>query len=213
MPTRSTLSKQTRQNWLIDAFLLISAVIAALSGIYFLFLPNAGFQGGRNPFYDLVILFTRHTWSDIHTWGGLAMIAVAVIHIPLHWAWIVSMTKKIAAELFANSAPMNLRGRFNLYINITIASAFLLTAVSGIYFWLVPEAAHGAAAASASTFIFSNITWDLIHTWAGIILIAAAILHFAIHWKWVTKVTRSVISTPLSPAQTVTSTNLERQSR
>jgi hypothetical protein len=42
--------------------------------------------------------------------------------------------------------------------------------------------------------LFSRSTWDLIHTWAGVILIAAAVLHFAIHWKWVCKVTRSLFN-------------------
>jgi hypothetical protein len=31
------------------AALIISAVAAAFSGIYFLFLPTGGYQGGRNP--------------------------------------------------------------------------------------------------------------------------------------------------------------------
>jgi hypothetical protein len=46
--------------------------------------------------------------------------------------------------------------------------------------------------------LFSRSTWDLIHTWAGVTLIAAAVVHFAIHWKWVTKVTRSLVVGRLS---------------
>lgn len=213
MPNKYTVSKHTRQNWLIDAGLLISAVIASLSGIYFLLFPNAGYQGGRNPFYDLVILFTRHTWGDIHAWSGLTMVAAAAIHIPWHWHWIASMAKKIAAVISGKAAPMNRRGRFNLYLNLTVGASFLLTAISGIYFWLVPEAAHGSSA-SVTAFLFTNLTWDLIHTWSGILLIAAAVLHFAIHWKWVTKITRSIFTPQnLSAGQTKRSINTESQAR
>ena len=61
------VSKQTKNNWLLDAGLFISAVLAALSGIYFLYLPVAGFQGGRNPMYGITILFTRDGWDALHT--------------------------------------------------------------------------------------------------------------------------------------------------
>ena len=39
MPKRATMSKQTRNNWLIDAALFVGAVLAATSGIYYLFVP------------------------------------------------------------------------------------------------------------------------------------------------------------------------------
>jgi hypothetical protein len=48
-----TVSKQTQKNWWIDAALFISALIAAFSGIYFLLLPTGGYQGGRNPLYEI----------------------------------------------------------------------------------------------------------------------------------------------------------------
>ncbi len=56
---KGTVSKQTRNNWLIDAAVFIGAVVAAITGIYFLFLPSGGYQGGRNPMYGVTILFER----------------------------------------------------------------------------------------------------------------------------------------------------------
>jgi hypothetical protein len=50
--SKQLVSKQTQKNWWIDAALFSSAVVAALSGIYFLYLPSGGFQGGRNPLYN-----------------------------------------------------------------------------------------------------------------------------------------------------------------
>jgi hypothetical protein len=29
----------------------------------------------------------------------------------------------------------------------------------------------------------------MIHTWSGVVLITAAVVHFAIHWRWVKNVT------------------------
>jgi len=184
------LSTQTRNNWLIDAGLALSAVTAMISGIYFLYLPVGGYQGGRNPMYGVHILFERHTWNDLHTWGGVLMIAIAAIHLALHWSWVTNMTRRTWKELTGKCGCMNTRGRWNLILNTVVAISFLLTAVSGLYFLFFP----GGRGLTTPTMIFTPAVWDLIHTWAGVTLISAAVLHFAIHWKWVTKVTGKVIA-------------------
>jgi hypothetical protein len=195
------VSKQTRNNWWVDIFLLSSAITSALSGIYFLFLPTGGYKGGANPFYNIQILFTRTTWEDLHDWAGVIMIVVAALHIPLHWSWFVSMTKRMIKELKGTSEKMSSKGRFNLYLNLTVALSFLITALSGLYFFLVPGASHGSGAADP-LWLFNRTTWDLIHTWSSVVLISAATLHFAIHWKWVTKVTTKIINRFLGNHQT-----------
>lgn len=189
MGKTGTISKQTRNNWLIDAGLFTSAVLTALSGIYFLFLPRGGYQGGRNPWYDVTILFTRHTWDDIHTWAGLAMILIVVIHLTLHWSWVLGMARRMGRELSGKVGPMNARGRFNLALNLFVALCFLSCALSGIYFLFFP----GGRGLSDPGILFSPLTWDLLHTWSAILLIIAVVLHFAIHWKWVVKVTRNFL--------------------
>jgi len=182
------VSTQTRNNYFIDSFLFTGGIIAALSGVYFLFLPVAGYQGGRNPMYGITILFDRHTWGDIHVWATVAIIILAAIHIPLHWKWIVSMTRR-AFKLITGKSKMNAYATFNLGVNILIGLSALISGLSGLYFLLVPGAAH-ASIAPDPMWLFSRITWDLIHTWSGVIVIAAATLHFYIHWKWAFKVTR-----------------------
>lgn len=201
MSTYKSLSKPTRNNWLLDTTLFISAVIATLSGIYFLYLPIGGYQGGRNPAYDMIILFTRHTWDDLHTWSGVAMILIVAIHLSLHWHWVVNMTRRMLKEIFSRNRTLNSRGRLNLGINITIGLGFVVTAVSGIFFLFVP----GGRSAADPLFLFSRQTWDILHTWGGVVLILAAVIHFAIHWNWVVKVTRGIFSsTQRSPRQVQT---------
>lgn len=185
MSTQTTLS-YTQKNWWIDTALFGSAIAVTLSGIYFLFLPSGGYQGGRNPLYNVQILFARQTWDDLHTWGGVAMIVAAIVHLAIHWPWVVSMARRTWNEMTGKRAGLNWRGRFNLIINASVALSFALTALSGIYFLFVP----GGRWAADPMLLFPRTTWDLIHTWAGAALIASAVIHFAIHWKWVTKVTR-----------------------
>jgi hypothetical protein len=187
---RNGVSAHTRNNWLIDAGLAASALVAMISGIYFLYLPVGGYRGGRNPLYGLVILFERHTWDDLHTWAGIAMIAIAAIHLTVHWSWVANITKRTWNELIGKSGHMNSHGRYNLVLNLVVGISFLLTGISGIYFLFFP----GGQNTSAPLLVLSRTAWDLIHTWAGTTLILAALLHFAIHWKWVTKVTRSIFN-------------------
>ncbi len=194
MMKTSPVSPQTRNNWLLDASLFVSGLLVLLSGIYFLYLPTNGYAGGRNPTYNLKLLFDRHTWDDLHAWGGAAMVLVAAVHLALHWPWVVNMSRRAWKELTGQSGCMNWRGRWNLILNAVVALAFLASAVSGLYFLFFP-AGHGTA--SSAYILFTSYTWDLIHTWSGVIFSLAAILHFSIHWKWVTKVTRKLAGQPL----------------
>ena len=185
-PTKKRVfSVQTRNNMTLDMLMLISGLISILSGIYFLFLPVGGFQGGRNPFYGLIIFFERHTWSDIHIWSSVVIMALVALHIPIHWDWIAKMTKAGIRSIFGKS-KLNNNSKFNLAINILIGISGLICGLSGLYFLLIPE--FLGLAAVSSVWIFTPVVWDLIHAWSGVVMTAAAILHFGIHWKWVVKV-------------------------
>jgi len=188
MANRRVVSTQTRNNLIVDILLFTGGVLTALSGIYFVFLPVGGYQGGRNPMYGIVILFTRHTWGDIHIWAGVAIIALAALHIPLHWKWIVSMTGR-AVRIALGKGKMNNSGKFNLGVNMLIGLSALISGLSGLYFLLIPGASHSSIIPDPML-LFSRTTWDLIHTWSGIVMIAAALMHHYIHWKWAFKVTR-----------------------
>lgn len=185
MKTSNQVSTQTRNNWLIDAGLLTAGIAVALSSIYFLFLPTGGYQGGRNPYYSIQILFERHTWDDLHTWAGVALIALAAIHLTVHWSWVVNMTRRTINELIGRCGCMNSRGRWNFILNAVVALSFVLAAISSLYFLFFP----GGRSQPDPMFLLSRNAWDVLHTWAGVTWIIATVIHFAIHWKWVTKVT------------------------
>lgn len=187
------VSNQTRRNWWVDLLLFLSGVVSFLSGIYFLFLPSGGYKGGTNPFYNIRILFLRATWEDIHAWGGLAMIVIAALHIPLHWAWFVNLYRRILKSIQGKSEKMGARGRYNLWVNLTLALSGITVGLTGLYFFFIPGAAKDSGLPDPM-WLFNRTTWDLVHTWAFVLMIAAAILHFAIHWKWITKVTTKILN-------------------
>jgi hypothetical protein len=63
--------------------------------------------------------------------------------------------------------------------------------VTGIYLLFVPGGPQSAL--YDPMILFGRTTWDLIHTWSGVILGIAGLIHFAIHWKWVIKVSRKIL--------------------
>jgi hypothetical protein len=191
-----------RNKWLLFAVVFLSGLVAALSGIYFLFVPSGGYQGGRNPWYGVTVLFSRHTWEDLHTWGGVLMIVVAVVHFVIHWRWVKVMSKRTVEALFSRETRLAKGPRLNVAINLVVAVSFLLTAVSGIYFLFAPSGGFqgGRNIGWDPMFLFSRTTWDLIHTWAGVVFIGAAVVHFWIHWRWIknttTRLFRSLLPQP-----------------
>ncbi len=74
---------------------------------------------------------------------------------------------------------LNKHSQFNLFINVLIGISGLICGLSGLYFLFLP---------AKPFLIFTPLVLDLIHTWSGVVMTAAGILHFGIHWKWVVKV-------------------------
>ncbi len=185
------MSTQTRANWLIDAAVFIGGILAGLSGIYFLFLPSGGYQGGRNPMYGITLLFERHAWSDIHLWGGVLLIVAIVVHFAIHWDWVKRMSRRTVRAMLGRNGKLSRGSKFNVAIDALAALSFLICAVTGIYFLFAPSGGYqgGANLGWDPGFLFSRTTWDLIHTWSGVVLSAAVVVHFAIHWRWVKNVT------------------------
>lgn len=79
-------------NYIVDAISFITFLIVAISGvaIYF-FMPQGVRQGGQQELLGI----TKNTWSEIHNILGLIFVILAIIHLILHWQWIIVMTKNI----------------------------------------------------------------------------------------------------------------------
>lgn len=188
MRRKSNLTPKLRQNWWIDAVLGISALIAILSSIYFLIYPDGGYQGGRNPYYDIRLIFDRHTWDLLHTWSGVLMIMAALLHIVIHWGWITGTVTRTWQVINGKRNSFGARLTYNIVLDASIAIGFLICAISSIVFLIYPDGGP-----SAQTILISRNSWDLLHTWSGVVMTIAAILHFSLHWKWVVNITGKLI--------------------
>lgn len=83
---------KAKLNYLVDFLLFISFFITAATGlVLFFFIPSGVRQGGYQTFIGIM----KATWTDTHNYAGLAMIILSLIHLILHWNWIVCMTKNL----------------------------------------------------------------------------------------------------------------------
>jgi len=189
------VSDKTLRTWLIDLVGFVSGLLSILSGVYFLFLPSGGYQGGRNPSYGITILFSRHTWEGLHTWSSVLMITAIAIHFALHWAWVRMSSRRVANHLTRKRPLASSFVRFNIAINALLGISFLICALSGVYFLLAPTGGlqGGANLSWDPGFLFSRTTWDLIHTWSGVAMSVSVVVHLAIHWRWVSRVTTLLV--------------------
>jgi hypothetical protein len=119
------------------------------------------------------------------------MIAAAVLHFAIHWRWVKVMSKRTVKALLSRETRLAKGSQLNVAINVVLAVSFLLTAVSGIYFLFALSGGFqdGGNAGWDPMFLFSRTTWDLIHTWTGVVFIGTAVVHFWIHWRWIKTMT------------------------
>ena len=63
-----------------------------------------GLSGGLGnlTFWEL----SKHTWIDIHDWVAVALVALVVIHVILHWKWTVRMAKSLFRGAPKRLAPV-----------------------------------------------------------------------------------------------------------
>lgn len=117
--------------------------------------------------------FTGITW---HEWVSLALAGVAVVHLVLHWQWVVA----VATNIFKKATWPS---RLSFLLNFFLFVAFTLVVYSGI-------AISEAAMPFLGIGMLENRAWRFLHhTFSNISLIIIAV-HVAIHWQWIVNLFR-----------------------
>jgi len=92
---------------------LINIIIDLIATLLFLGMIATGYllrfplPPGSNKSYVLWGL-SRHQWGDIHFWISLGLLLVMLVHVALHWNWIVTVIGK-RCGLVKNKPPSLLR--------------------------------------------------------------------------------------------------------
>jgi len=78
---------------------LLGLLEVASGFVLWLVLPRgSGYMGGRGLASEANLLWSRDTWLALHIWVGVALVIMVVIHLVLHWRWIVLVTRRLGLE-------------------------------------------------------------------------------------------------------------------
>jgi len=104
---KGTAVTKAKLNLIIDA--LMALLLAAIAGLGFLInwvlIPGEqrpAVYGSRPDLYWLG--WDRHQWGDVHLVLGIALLALTVLHVALHWSQVVGIWRRMVGSRVARVA-------------------------------------------------------------------------------------------------------------
>jgi hypothetical protein len=190
-------------NYTMD-FLLLYGFLSIIISSYILWfiLPMGQGMGGNKmcpnrltgygPIGNDTFVFgwPRYMWVDIHSWISIAVICLILIHLILHWRWLIETMKRFKDYILKQQKAV-------LERYIAALTLFVLTAfevLSGCVLWLIlPRGGgnmHPTQLGIGRTFwgLQRNVWVDL-HAWVAVLMVAIIVVHVVIHWRWIVNVT------------------------
>jgi Domain of unknown function (DUF4405) len=147
-PSRRRILARTRLDFWLDALLLVAFTLAY----------SLGFTG-----------------IATHEWLGIGLGVVLLVHVTLHWDWVVRTTVKLLRP--------GGRERFIWLVNLLLLVSMTLCIASGI---LISEVAlpYLGITPPASSF------WRQMHDTTATITLILVPVHAALRWRWIVGMVR-----------------------
>jgi hypothetical protein len=134
-------------------------------------------------FAFLVAFEPALTGIAIHEWLSLALAAALLVHLVLHWDWVIKVTIQFFRKLFHSS-------RLNYLVDTILLIAMVVLMLSGILISRSVLAILGIQ-------LLASPAWRFLHSASADITLIMVGLHFALHWKWVVNTCNRYIFRPL----------------
>lgn len=123
------------------------------------------------------------TGLTIHEWLGIGLGVAIIVHLLLHWQWLVQVTKRFFTRL-PRSSRINyvLNSLFFIDMTLIVFSGLMISRVVLPLFGI--ELAHGGI-------------WQQLHIFASSFMVFILALHVALHWKWILNAVQRYILQPV----------------
>ena len=107
---------KAKKYWILAMSMVLLGLAEAVSGfvLWFSFPSGGGGRGwggggggglGNLTFWEL----SKHTWITIHDWVAVALLVLVLLHIILHWKWVVRVAKTLLGGAPKRLAPVPVR--------------------------------------------------------------------------------------------------------
>lgn len=126
----------------------------------------------------------RYTGTLIHEWLGVALAVALIVHILLHWNWIVSVGARYLKNLWHVS-------RLQFFVDTLIFVTFIVLITTGLMMSKNVLVGLGIQVARASRSV------KTIHSTASNMAVILTGVHVALHWKWIVNTFKNSIVVPL----------------
>lgn len=132
----------------------------------------------------LLAMEPRITGENIHEWFSVAVALTAVVHILLHWDWIVQVAAKYFAKLWHSS-------RLNFILDALLFIGFNAIMISGLMISRSVLPALGITVPQTGA-------WRMIHRQAADLTMWVVALHVGMHWSWIWNMIKKLVVRPVA---------------
>ena len=115
------------------------------------------------------------TGFAIHEWLGIAVCGVLIVHVLMHWKWLLRVTK--------NFGKVKPSVKFNYVVDVSLGVGFFLILVTGLII-------SNLLGLYLTAFLFGIVRF--VHVFSSFSTFVLLMVKIAKHMDWITKVTKNV---------------------
>lgn len=138
----------------------------------------------------LVAMAPRFSGVAIHEWLSIALGGVILLHLLLHWQWLVQVTQR-----FFGATP--LYARVNYLLNLSLFICMTVVTLSGLMISIVALPLVGILP-------YDDGAWHSLHIQSANVAVVLVGLHLALHWQWVMDALRRYVRLSSAPKPPMT---------
>jgi len=132
----------------------------------------------------LIAMEPRFSGISIHEWLSVALAATIVIHLLLHWKWIIEIGAHFFQKLWHAS-------RLKFVVDSLLFIDFVAVMMSGILISRVVLPTLGLSITG------TDREWRMLHSLSADAALLLVGLHFALNWDWVVCMVKRMVITPI----------------
>ncbi len=166
-----------------------------------------GFVGN----YWTALGWPRYMWIDVHNWASVVLLCLIILHISMHWKWIIETLKRV--KTYFSGTVRKVREQF--IASVALFILFVADCFSGFVIWLIlPRGTldyyYMLSGAGRTFWGLQRNVWVDIHTWLATLIVAIVIIHIILNRRWLVEVSKKISNRVLEFFKRKESTGIER---